>query len=178
MEINKLFEGVELEDNIKETLTGKLEEFKTGLEKSYGERLAEADSKKNEAIESRDKAKTKLRELEDKLAKGDFEGAKELKDSLEKYRTENEAHSKTIEELQEQVETTSKKYNAILQASKDALLGQLESDDLKEIGNKLELEDLRKFVAVHKKSQKDTSTNLKLGKNGPPKTLKEWKAQF
>ena len=183
MDIEKLFEGVELPEDTKTKLTGKLESFKTELDSTYSTQLEESNSKLKEAVEARDKTKARIKEYEEKIKKGDFDGARELKELNEKLSKELESYESTVNEHKSKYEKLEKNFkakenqlNEFVQASKKEILEKI-PDKLRASAEKMNLTDLREFY------QSLADTNIIVDKTLHPgnnrgekaKTLAEWK---
>jgi hypothetical protein len=177
---DSVFEGLEIKDEMKTELTGRLTKFKTDLENPYLEKMTEAESKLKEAIETRQRAKDKAKELEDKLAKGEFEGKKEMSDLLEKYRTDIDSMTNEHTSVKEQLESKSKEFDKFIKIQKDKILKEI-PQNLKPAAEKMGLEDLGNFyeglvkekIIVDKSVTTTTNTNHK-----KPKTLVEWQQTY
>jgi hypothetical protein len=141
------------------------------------QKAEQADYYKTEAEKAFKKRDELKKKLEDEAkAKAEEQGKfKELYESTVPKITEFE---KTIEQLRLEKEQALKVKNDFEKEQRESLLKDLPDGDEKEIGSKLDLMDLRKYVELHKKqeSKKHNSTSVG-GKKGEekPKTLAEWR---
>jgi hypothetical protein len=186
MDIENVFEGIELPEDAKTKLTGKLESFKSQIDSSYTTKLEESDNKLKEAIESRDKTKARIKDYEEKIKKGDFDGARELKElneklskDLEGYETTVNEHKSKYEKLEKDFKAKSEMFDKFVKAQKDEILEKI-PEKLKSSAEKLGLEDLRNFHKGLVEEQIIVDKTLHPGNNKgeKAKTLAEWKAKY
>ena len=180
---DSLFEGLELKDELKTELTGRLTKFKTEIDSGYSTKLTEAQSKLEEAINTRQKAKDRIKELEEKITKGDIDGLKEAKELANKYKADLDGLSESHNTLKEDYEKVSKKYGDTIANFKKGILDKI-PDNLKpseELLSKMSVEDLTNYRdgLVKQNVIVDKSTSI-APPNGKKKfdTLAKWKEQF
>lgn len=145
-----------------------IEELKTKAEKAE---FYEKEAKK--AFEKRDEFKKKIEEAE-KLRAEEQGKYKELYESTVPKLSEFE---KTVEQLRLEKDEALKEKEEFIKTQRDELLKDLPEGDIREIGSKLSLMDLRKYVDLNKKQESKKHTSTSIGSNGTdkPKTFNEWK---
>ena len=174
MEIEQIIKGIELPEEAQTKLKENLDKFSTTISEQYKKDLAEANSKLEEAIESRQKTKSKLSELENKMSNGQAE----LKELLEAKNKEIESLSTNVSDYKSQFEATQKQIDEIKEKQRQALLESLEGEN-KKFAESLDLEKLQEYAKIHSRSKvADPKARLKLSKDGDkPKTAHEWRAR-
>lgn len=139
MDTEKLFESIELTDEVKAELNKRFGSVLSEKERA----VADADGKLKEAIETRDKAKAKSRELEEKIASGNTESAELLKMKS----AEIDSLSAKISELTESLNKKDLFVKEVETDRKNELLGKLPEGKLREVAGKIDnLELLKEHV--------------------------------
>jgi len=93
-------EGLEISDEIKDQIAERLNPILTKLETD----VSDSVGKLEDAIKTRDKAKTELRELREKFASGDFDGKKEMEALIKTKETEVASLSEKTTKLENDLE--------------------------------------------------------------------------
>ena len=176
METDKLFEGLELKDELKTELSGRITKTLQEVESSYTKTIEESKSKLDEAIATRQKAKDRVKELEEKITKGDIDGLKEAKALAEKYKADYETSTAQIEELQTNYKSKADELTKYVDSAKSKILEKI-PDNLKEPAKKMGLEDLNAFYDGLVKEKVITDKSIHPNNNNHKKEFKssaEW----
>lgn len=188
MDAKTFFEGVTLDGEAQKILTDRYTQVSQTLESLQ----ADASSYKEKfegSITDRDKAKGRVRELEDKIKKGDFDGAKELKELNEKLSKDFEASELSLTEYKDKYGKLEKDFTAkvkeletLIDEQKGLTLSKI-PENLKpseDLLKKMSLKDLNGYYDGLVKQNIITDKTLHPGNNGgaKAKTLAEWKKQY
>ena len=97
MDAKTFFDGVKLDSDAQKTLTERYSEVSKTIEQLQADATAN-EERFTSSVKDRDKAKARVKELEDKIRKGDFDGAKELKELNEKLTKDFEVSESSLNE--------------------------------------------------------------------------------
>lgn len=186
MDANTFFDGVKLDGDTQKILTERYGQVSKTLEQLQADAAA-YEERFTGSVKDRDKAKARVKELEDRIRKGDFDGAKELKELNEKLSKDFEVTETSLNEYKGKYEKLEKDFKAksteldkFIQIQKDKILKDIPTN-LKETASKLGLEDLSNLYEglVKEKIITDKSIHPNNNNGKPkPKTLSEWKANY
>lgn len=146
----KLFENLDLQDEIKNTLLGRV----TKIEESFNNQIADANRIKDETIQSRQKAKEKVAELEKKIASGDTEAAK----LLETKQAELDALTAKVTGLETSLEDSKSKLTEFENSAKSIYKDKFSESEWSIVSEKLSLTELaevaksREIIGTSKKN--------------------------
>ena len=153
MDAETFFADVKLDSDTSKVLTERFSQVSKSLESLQSEAKAN-EERFTGSIADRDKAKARVKELEDKIRKGDFDGAKELKELNEKLSKDFETADLSLneykgkyEQLEKDFKAKSKELDTLIKEQKEVIIGKLPanlkpSDDLL---SKMSVKDLNAF---------------------------------
>jgi len=179
------FSDVKLDNDTQKVLQDRFSEVSKTIETLQADANAHKERFEG-SVSDRDKAKARVKELEDRIRKGDFDGAKELRELNEKLSKDFETTDLTLnqyksnyEKLEKDFKAKSKELDEYVTEAKKKLLENI-PDNLKEVASRMNLKDLNEFYSGLSKEKIITDKTIHPGNNGKakPTNLAEWKKQF
>lgn len=156
----QLFKDVEISDEVKSTILTRVE----ALENEHKSKLDEAIQTRQAAKSKLSEIETKYAEIQDKFSKGDFDGKSVLEEQLSKLKTANESLLSEKVKLEENLTTIKTQKDLTETATKEMLKNSFSDEKWKTI-EKLPISTIAELAKFESKTaggfDKGTNNNIK-----------------